>query len=244
MKKRLMCVVAHPDDECFGFGGALALAAQQQVETYVVCLTDGQAATNRGSATTSEELGQIRRAEFAASCNILGVSQHELLDYQDGKLEFASFSEIAAKLVERIRAWQPQVVVTFGLDGGLNTHADHTMVACCTSAGFHWSGHQKRYPETLTAYAPQKLYHLSTDFVLPDRGPLLPSPWSLRLDIRPVQQIKLKAFQQHTSQIAIFDHIQPFWEKHGGEEYYVLAGAPAPSKVGIEQGMFDGVDFS
>ena len=87
-----MCVVAHPDDECFGFGGALALAAQQQVETYVVCLTDGQAATNRGSATTSEELGQIRRAEFAASCNILGVSQHELLDYQDGKLEFASFS--------------------------------------------------------------------------------------------------------------------------------------------------------
>ncbi len=47
MGLKLVCVVAHPDDECYAFGGALALAAAQGVETYVVCLTDGQAATNR-----------------------------------------------------------------------------------------------------------------------------------------------------------------------------------------------------
>ena len=41
-------MVAHPDDECYAFGGALALAADRGVETYVICLTDGQAATNRG----------------------------------------------------------------------------------------------------------------------------------------------------------------------------------------------------
>ena len=50
MGLKLMCVVAHPDDECFAFGGALALAADTGIETYVVCLTDGQAATNRGDA--------------------------------------------------------------------------------------------------------------------------------------------------------------------------------------------------
>ncbi len=55
---KLMCVVAHPDDECFAFGGALALAADRGIETYVVCLTDGQAAKNRGSAASGEELGQ------------------------------------------------------------------------------------------------------------------------------------------------------------------------------------------
>src|SRR5580698_2383642 len=61
---KLMCVVAHPDDECFGFGGALALAADRGIETYVVCLTDGQAAANRGDAATGEALGAIRREEF------------------------------------------------------------------------------------------------------------------------------------------------------------------------------------
>jgi len=132
-----MCVIAHPDDECFAFGGALALAAREGAETYVICLTDGQAATNRGTAKTAEELGKMRREEFAASCDVLGVARHELLDYQDGQLEFASFPEVAGKLVQRIRSWKPQVVVTFGLDGAINPHADHTMVSCFTSAAFH-----------------------------------------------------------------------------------------------------------
>ena len=66
MGLKLMCVTAHPDDECFAFGGALALAADRGIETYVVCLTDGQAATNRGDAASGEELGAMRREEFAA----------------------------------------------------------------------------------------------------------------------------------------------------------------------------------
>jgi LmbE family N-acetylglucosaminyl deacetylase len=82
---KLMCVVAHPDDECFGFGGALTLASDRGVETYVVCLTNGQAAANRGDAASGEELGAMRSAEFAASCDVLGVTRHELMDYQDGR---------------------------------------------------------------------------------------------------------------------------------------------------------------
>jgi len=62
-----MCVVAHPDDECFAFGGALALAADRGIETYVICLTDGQAATHRGDAASAQDLGKMRREEFAAS---------------------------------------------------------------------------------------------------------------------------------------------------------------------------------
>src|SRR5580700_11237528 len=98
---KLLCVTAHPDDECFGFGGALMLAAERGVETSVICFTDGQAATNRGSAASGAELGRMRREEFAASCRILDVTHHELLDYQDAQLEFANFSDTAAMLVER-----------------------------------------------------------------------------------------------------------------------------------------------
>ena len=106
MGLKLMCVVAHPDDECFAFGGALALAADRGIETYVVCLTDGQAAKNRGAAASAAELGQMRRGEFAASCKVLGVTHHELLNYQDGRLELLEFSQAAAGLVERMRQWR------------------------------------------------------------------------------------------------------------------------------------------
>ena len=129
MGLKLLCIVAHPDDECFAFGGALALAADQGIETSVICLTDGQAATNRGDSNSAEDLGRMRRQEFTDSCNVLGVTHHEFLDYQDAQLEHADFSRAARRLVEKIRAFRPQVVLTFGLDGALNTHPDHTMVA-------------------------------------------------------------------------------------------------------------------
>ena len=70
-----MCITAHPDDEAGGFGGALRVYADRGVETSVLCLTSGQAATHRGGAKSDHELAAIRRQEFAASCEILGVSR-------------------------------------------------------------------------------------------------------------------------------------------------------------------------
>src|SRR5215470_15612702 len=71
---RLLCITAHPDDEAGGFGGTLLHYAQRGVETHVLCLTPGQAATHRGGAKSDDELAQIRRQEFAASCNMLRVA--------------------------------------------------------------------------------------------------------------------------------------------------------------------------
>jgi len=242
---RLLCVIAHPDDECFAFGGALALAAQRGVETSIICLTEGTAGSYRGSAKTDKELGQLRRAEFAASCDILGVHHHEFLNdpdvYQDGKLEFAVFSEVAAKLVARIRDIKPHVIITFGLDGGLNTHADHTTVSAATSAAFHWSGSPKRYPTLGPLHTPQRLYHLTADFFLPDRLRTLPAPWTLTLDIRPVFDQKQKAFAAHTTQAPLLEQTRPIFEKHGQYERYLLAATIVPQPATQSTDMFEGI---
>ncbi len=139
--------------------GRLRLQRIAGVETYVVCLTDGQAATNRGDASSADALGKMRRDEFSASCKVLGVSHHELLDYQDGQLEFVNFSVAAERLVERIRRYKPDVVITFGGDGGPNTHPDHMMVSMLTTAAFHWAGQAKRYRD---AGAPFKTHGCTT----------------------------------------------------------------------------------
>ena len=223
MGLKLMCVVAHPDDECFAFGGALALAALQGIETYVLCLTDGQAATARGSAESGEQLGRMRREEFAASCKVLGATHHELLDYQDGRLEFVEFSKTAGRIVERMRRFQPDIVLTFGADGALNTHSDHMMVSALTASAFHWSGRERRYPELARPFQPQRLYTLTTAMFLPDRQAPLPSPWSVRLDVSGVLDRKLEAFRAHVSQAPLMERTQEFFREHGQYEFYTLA---------------------
>lgn len=235
-----MCVVAHPDDECFGFGGALALAADLGWQTNVICLTDGQAATNRGNSKDGADLGRIRREELAASCRILGVTEHELLDYQDGQLEYANLHDAGSKLVQRMRTWKPEVVITFGLDGGLNVHADHASVSAMTSAAFRWSARSKRYPELgLEPWAPKRLYHLSSDYALAEREPLLPSPWTVKLDIRNVKERKKDAFMAHPSQAVVYDKVRPYWERYGDYEYYTLMGVGAPQEMPQSNSLFD-----
>src|SRR6266704_723972 len=62
---RMMVVTAHPDDEAGNFGGSLRLYAERGVETCVVCLTPGQAATHRGGARDDQELATMRRSDSA-----------------------------------------------------------------------------------------------------------------------------------------------------------------------------------
>jgi LmbE family N-acetylglucosaminyl deacetylase len=236
-----MLVVAHPDDECFAFGGALALAAERGIETYVICLTDGQAATHRGDALSGAELGSIRRAEFTASCNVLGVTHHELLDYHDAQLEFAPIPDLAAPLVERMRRFQPDVVLTFGSEGAVNCHPDHMIVSMATTAAFHWSGRPNRYPELGPLFQPRRLFTLSSNFVIPDRQAPFLAPWTVVLDIRSVRDRKSAAFREHASQAPLVERSRELFETYGAEEFYTLLAVSELQPARMMTDLFEGL---
>lgn len=242
MGRRLMCVVAHPDDECFAFGGALALAADRGIQTYVVCLTDGQAATNRGAAGSGDQLGKTRRQEFAASCRVLGVTDCESLGYQDGQLELVQFPEAAGLLVERMRRFRPDVVLTFGGDGGMNAHADHMMASAFATAAFHWSGQPRRFPEFGAVHQPKRLFYVTTNVFLPGRQAPKPMPWSVELDVRSVRDRKTEAFRQHVSQAPLMERTRAFFEEHGSTEFYALAAAIEPQPASRMADLFEALD--
>ena len=241
MGLKLMCVTAHPDDECFGFGGALALYAERGVETYVVCLTDGQAATNRGDAPSGEALGEVRREEFRRSCEVLGVRHRELMDYQDGRLALVELPVVAGRLVEKIRRYQPDVVMTFGGDGGLNTHSDHMMASMLTTAAFHWAGQEKQYPDAGVPHRVKRLYYLTANVPLPDRPPPLTMPWTVTLNIRSVRERKSEAFRQHISQTPLIERTKSFFAKHGAEEFYTLVADAQPHAARQSTDLFEGL---
>jgi len=132
---RLMCILAHPDDESLGTGGILAKYAQEGVETYLVTATRGEHGWT-GDMTTypgPEQLGQRREAELNAAAAVLRIKQVDFLDYIDGKLDQANAIEAVAQIVRLIRRIQPHVVVTFGPDGGYG-HPDHIAISQFTTA--------------------------------------------------------------------------------------------------------------
>jgi len=241
MPLRLFCVFAHPDDECFAFGGALALAADRGVEIYALCLTKGTAGSYRGNAKSNEELGRIRAEEFAASCKILGIAKHEVLDFDDGRLEHMALAALVEPILDRMRSFKPHVVLTFGMDGAANTHADHTCVSAATTAAFHWAGRQKRFPALGAPFQPQRLFHQTTDFFLPERPRPLPLPWTLKLDITSVFDRKAAAFLAHTTQAPLATAVIPMFKKHGKYELYTLVASPTPHAATQSTDMFEGI---
>lgn len=253
MPHRLLCVTAHPDDESGAFGGALQVAAAAGVETSVVCLTDGQAAHFRGEIAHGEDLGKVRRAEMAAACTVLGVSHHEVLQFPDGRLAEQNFQQMVGVVVEHIRRRRPHVVLTFGGDGGVNLHRDHTVVSVVTTAAFHWAYRQDAFTGHLKAslhpWTAQKLYFSSTPFVSvrnhPELGGSPTGPWSLTLELgETLGRRKVEAFAQHRSQQGVLARVGPDRVRQMYVERYLLAAKRGQTSVAEDTSMFAGIEDS
>jgi len=244
---KLLCITAHPDDEAGAFGGTLLLYGERGVETSVVCLTAGTAARNRGTARNNEELAELRRAEFAASCKVLKVTQGEVLDYPDSKLDRADLYQVVGDLVVRIRQIRPHVVLTFGPDGGLTGHVDHAMAGAFATMAFEWAGRPDRYPEQLERglkpHRARKLYYYTSDFLLDDRQPIAPPTVTARVEVGEERfEKKHLAFQQHTTQKPLFERVKKnLRQGTGAVEMYHLAATRDPREAKFETDLFEGV---
>ena len=138
----LMAVHAHPDDEATGTGGVLARCAAEGIRTVLVTCTDGSCGDGPGGVKPGEPghdpaaVALVRKAELEASCELLKVSDLELLGYADsgmmgwpqndapGSFWTTPVSEAAARLAELMRVYQPDVVVTYD-ENGFYGHPDH-----------------------------------------------------------------------------------------------------------------------
>ncbi|MFF2522695.1 PIG-L family deacetylase [Streptomyces liangshanensis] len=147
----LMAVHAHPDDEATGTGGVLARYAAEGIRTVLVTCTDGGCGDGPGGVKPGDPghdpaaVAAMRRDELAASCDVLGISDLEMLDYADsGMMGWATNDapgafwrtpvEVgAARLAELMRHYRPDVVVTYD-ENGFYGHPDHIQAHRITMA--------------------------------------------------------------------------------------------------------------
>ena len=158
---RLLALFAHPDDEAFPVGGALAAHAARGVDIRLITATLGEEGEIRQEGTaTRETLPSVRRVELACAVRALGLASHRVLGYRDsGMVNSPATSppnayinapslEVVEQFVEEIRTFKPQVVLTFE-PGGLYGHPDHIAVSRHAGEALNLASDPEAFPGQL-----------------------------------------------------------------------------------------------
>ena len=190
--ERAMVIVAHPDDPEFFCGGTMALWADQGVEITYVIITDGDKGS-KDPEMTHERLTVLRKKEQRQAADVLGVKNIVFLGYPDGEL--FSTLELRQELVEEIRRYKPDVIVTSDPTRRPSlSHPDHLAAGEATmGAVYPAAGNRMYFPELLAQglepHTPREIYLSGTQE--PD----------VIVDIDSVLERKAEALKRHESQV-------------------------------------------
>ena len=171
IKKTLLAVLAHPDDESFGPGGTLAKYAAEGVDVHIAIATDVAAGSVAdGYEEAREKLAAVRAVELEKAVAILGGTLHNL-GYRDSGMKgdeanlhpnaFINADDFQAigQLVQLIRELQPHVVITHDETGGY-FHPDHIHCWKLTTAAFHAAGDEFQFTDIeARAWGPDRLFY-------------------------------------------------------------------------------------
>jgi LmbE family N-acetylglucosaminyl deacetylase len=251
-------------------GGALAKYAAEGVEVFLLTATRGDRGRYRGLRADDTQhpgaaaLAKIREAELRSAAAVLGIHEVTILDYRDKELDRADPREAIERIVTHLRRVRPDVVVTFGPDGGYG-HPDHIAISQFTTAAIvaaadpaFGTGGDAR------PHAVSKLYYMAWTASTwaayeaavgrlsstVDGVERLAAPWpdwaiTTVVDTRDFWPIAWRAISCHESQVAAYERLKDVAPEHhqalwGWQSFYrafsTVNGGPAR-----ETDLFEGV---
>lgn len=126
-KKKILVILAHPDDPEFFCGATIARWCDLGHDVHYCLITKGQRGA-QDSQLSVNEIEQTRVAEQNAAARTLGVSSVKFLDFMDGDL--VPDLKLREEIVREIRLTRPHIIVTcdpqnlFPTENRIN-HPDH-----------------------------------------------------------------------------------------------------------------------
>lgn len=220
MHQRVLCVVAHPDDEVLGVGGTLALHAEAGSDVTVLIMSEGE----------QEKLASTPRCQTRRECALeaakaMGVGNVVFHDFPDQRLDEVPFIDLIKAVEAALSTYRPTVVYTHH-SGDANT--DHQVVFKAVYAACR--------PMTALGSTVERLLTFetpsSTDQA-PQLGGYVFTPMTF-VDVEPVWGRKLKALECYPTEMIggkhprSFDYIEALARVRGGHSGYLLAEAFVP----------------
>jgi len=135
--KRVLVVVAHPDDESFALGALLDRFVHEGADVAMLCLTRGEAST-LGAET--DDLAAVRAHELAAAGAVLGMASTTALAHPDGGLAALDPAVLAADVDEHVARLRPDGILVFDPLAGVTGHPDHAAASLAgIAAAARWN---------------------------------------------------------------------------------------------------------
>jgi N-acetylglucosamine malate deacetylase 1 len=119
LRRRILALVAHPDDEVLGAGGTLARHGLQGDDVHIAFLTDGVGARN-------VEHGAAERRALAAkqAAALLGAREPSFLGFPDNRLDSVALLDVVKAVETVVLDIRPHTVYT---NHGGDLNFDHVL---------------------------------------------------------------------------------------------------------------------
>jgi LmbE family N-acetylglucosaminyl deacetylase len=205
-KRRVLVVVAHPDDLDFGAGGTIATWTEAGDEVSYCVITDGDAGGFDPDVPRGDIAG-IRQAEQRAAAKELGVDDVVFLGYPDCRLVVSI--ELRRDLSRVIRQKRPHRVLTQSPDRSWErvyaSHPDHlaageaAMCAVYPDARNPFA-HLELAAEGLEAWTVEEVWVMGGAGGVADR----------HVDVTDTFPRKIAALRAHASQTSHLDDLEQF----------------------------------
>ncbi len=223
MKRSILLIFAHPDDESFGVSGTVKKYTQRGVPVDLICATRGEKGV-RLDVPENMDTGTAREAELRTAAAIIGIRDIYFLGYIDGELHKADTEQVIDNIANIMQLVEPEIVITFGPDG-ISRHSDHVAVGKAATEAFKRLSNKGR--------GPRKLYYVTIaqsavpnadDFGVATRPD---EEVTLSTDISEFLDFKIQAIAAHRSQKDAREFIEMLKEGRASgfaqKEYLYLA---------------------
>jgi LmbE family N-acetylglucosaminyl deacetylase len=134
VNKRIMLVVAHPDDELLGLGASMnRLIRDFGAIVHVVILGEGitSRADKRDTQAFKEEL-EVHKSNIMAAANNIGFQSNSIYDFPDNRFDTVALLDIIKVVEKEKKSFSPEIIFTHH-GGDVNIDHQRTFEAVITA---------------------------------------------------------------------------------------------------------------